>query len=85
MSHRDIARASGLSVGCVAKLSRKKSWKGVDIDIAERFSVACGVNLLAPWRAHKYLRREGLRTHIRLGHPEQKRFYQRLFEQAGHD
>lgn len=89
MSHRDIAHASGLSIGCVAKLSLKSSWKGVDIDIVERFATACGVNLLSPFEANKYLTQAGPRIHVARANWQQRKFFERLMQtehyQPSHD
>lgn len=79
MSHRDISKASGLSVGCISKLSMKTSWKGVDIDIVERFSNACGVNLLATSRQKEFLERRK-HAHILSGDRQQKKFFARLLQ-----
>jgi hypothetical protein len=82
MSHRDIAKASGLPKTKVAELSLKKSWKGVPIDVVVRFSSACGVNLLKTGETRKYVRRYK-RVHLQNATPAQKKFFIRLFSQRG--
>lgn len=78
LSVRELAQLSGLSKSTVAELSLKRSWTGVPIDTVVRFSRACGVNLVAPREARKYLRR-ARRVHIENANPQQKRFFLRLF------
>ena len=57
MSLHEIAKASGLSYGAVMRLSTKKTWANVPPAIIDRFSKACGVDMLRPSRTRKYLRR----------------------------
>jgi hypothetical protein len=82
MSHRDIAKASGLPKTKVAELSLKKSWKGVPIDVVVRFSSACGVDLLRSKKTLSYIRR-AKRVHLQNATPAQKKFFIRLFSQRG--
>ena len=57
MSLHEIAKAAGLSYGTVLRLSLKKSWANVPPERIDRFARACGVDILRPSRARKYLRR----------------------------
>jgi hypothetical protein len=57
MSHSDIARVSGLERSTVAKLSKRTTWSGLTIDTIQRFSLACGVNLLSTARQKDFFKR----------------------------
>ncbi len=57
LSERDIAKRSGLARDYVRRLSRLTAWDQVPTKTVQRFSDACGVNLLAPWRHVHWLRR----------------------------
>ena len=57
MTRREIAEQSGLSLSQVDRLSLLARWDGVRLDVAERFSLACGVNLARPSRHVDWLRR----------------------------
>lgn len=57
MSLHEIARASGLSYGAVMRLSLKKTWANVPPATIDRFARTCGVDILRPSRARKYLKR----------------------------
>lgn len=57
MSLHEIAAASGLSYGAVLRLSLKKTWANVPPEKIDRFCSACGVEIMRPGVARKYLRR----------------------------
>lgn len=78
MSHRDIARASGLSKTKVAELSLKRSWEGVAIEDVDAFARACGVDLMNKKRVAEYIR-HAKRVHLQNATPVQKKFFERLF------
>lgn len=78
MSCLDIARAAKLSKSYVAYLSTKTTWKGVPIDVVERFSKACGVDLISPKAVLDYFR-ESKMIHTRNCSKTQKRFFLKLF------
>lgn len=78
LSHQEIAQASGLSVSTVAKLSFQTEWGTVTIDVAKRFSLACGVNHLNASGQLDYLRRRKM-AHVFKAPKNQKQFYNRLF------
>lgn len=80
MSHRDLAKASGLSKSKVATLSKRRSWVGIPIDIVIKFSAACGVNLHNPKRAVDFLRRRK-KSHILKANGNQRRFFAEIFSQ----
>lgn len=81
LSHRDIARAADLSVETVTRLSFKKTWAGVRIDVAIAFARACGVNHLDLEAQRDYVRRRKM-VHIQAGDENQKKFFSRLFALA---
>lgn len=53
----EIAKKAQLSYGVVVRLSRQKTWFGATLEQAEKFSWACGVDLLHPARKTQYLKR----------------------------
>lgn len=57
LSLHELSKASGLSYGAIARLSRKKSWGNVPPMMIDRFADACGVDLLHPKRKMQYLKR----------------------------
>lgn len=81
MSHRDLAAVSGLGKSTVAKLSRKRSWEGIPIDVVIRFSEACGVHLHNPKRAVDFLRRRK-KSHVVNATLSQRKFFAALFTHA---
>jgi hypothetical protein len=81
MSCADIGKKAGLSKSYVASLSLKTSWKGVPIEVVERFSEACGVDLLHPQDTLKYLR-ESKMIFTKLCSKSQARFFIKLFAVA---
>lgn len=71
MSVRDIAAASGLTKTRVAIIAKRKTWAGIAIDHVERFSRACGVDLLHP-AVHKHWLRQSNLRHIMRAQKRQK-------------
>ena len=57
LSNQDIAKRSGLNEQAVCKICRLKTWNDLTLDTIERFSSACGVNLLHPRRHLDFLKR----------------------------
>src|SRR6266487_3701836 len=57
LSLHDIAIASKLSYGLVQRLSRKRTWAGVEVNVLERFCQACSVDMLHIKRKSWYLKR----------------------------
>lgn len=80
LSHTDISKASKLSRSYVAELSRRKNWNGIPIDVVERFSRGCGVNLMVPWKTLEFLR-QSKKHHIEGATSAQRRFIFSLFDQ----
>lgn len=46
MTHAEVAKASGLSWATVQRLSARKTYAGVNIDVVDRFLKACGIDPL---------------------------------------
>lgn len=55
MTNGDIAIIAGMSRGQVSKISNLKSWERVSISAAQRFSLACGVDLLSPCKQRRFM------------------------------
>lgn len=81
MSHRDIAWHSGLSVSYISTLSAKTTWKGIPVDVIDRFSRACGVDILNPRTTMEYLRRRK-RTHLRQLNAQQRKFIAKILKRG---
>ncbi len=81
LTHRQLAERSGLARSTVAFLSFRTKWDGLSIDVIQKFSVACGVDLLAPAHAI-YLLRTCKKPFLSKAPPAQRRFYLRLFKLA---
>ena len=77
-SHSDIAKQSGLSRSFVATLSKRRSWKGIPVNVIDSFSEACGVNLLAPKRTIEFLR-YAQKNHLNGATASQRIFIASLF------
>jgi hypothetical protein len=77
LSHSDLAARTGLPRSSIADLSQKTSWSGVPIDVIDRFSRGCGVDLTRPEAYHRKLRRLSFK-HIARANPNQRRFFHRL-------
>jgi hypothetical protein len=78
MSVRELSEASGISKSQVANLSLKPTWSGVPIDTVVRFSLACGVDLMRPRDARRYLK-TARKAHLRNATPRQRQFFQKMF------
>lgn len=57
ITNKQIAKASGLSLAMISRISRKPSWKTIPVGIAQRFAEACGHDLLRPRRNLQYIAR----------------------------
>lgn len=83
MSHTDLAKASGLSRAYISVLSRRRSWKGIPINVVDRFSKACGVDLLTPKHTIRFLR-YAKKNHLAGATIAQRKFIASLFpEKSG--
>lgn len=80
-SHREIAIEAGLSKSTVAELSRRKTWRGTPIGVADQFARACGVNLADPRDAIRRLRSHRTRLqHLKHGNQHQRRMISELLK-----
>lgn len=77
MSTRDIAAVSGLSSSAVDKISKLTTWVTVGVGTMQKFSLACGVNLMATSRQKEFLRRRAL-VYMENSTPAQKKMYANL-------
>jgi hypothetical protein len=78
MSHSDLAKASGLSRAYVAKLSRRRTWKGIPVNVIDAFTSACGVSLFSPWATIRFLK-TSKKMHLRRASAAQRKFIGSLF------
>lgn len=81
LSHQELATKAGLARSTVAKISRRQTWNGLTIDTIERFSTACGVNLISPASAIRIIRSRKM-PFLRKSPSAQRRFYISLFKTA---
>jgi hypothetical protein len=79
LSHREIEQVSKLPKSTVAELSFRTTWKGVEVDVVEAFSAACGVNHLSSKRSMFSLQHRKM-SWTDNGSMQQKAMYVRLFE-----
>ncbi len=82
MSLRDIARASGLSKSYVAMLAERRSWRGVTLDVADKFSAACGVDLAKVNHANRILRERTKPVHLDKVSKQVQRHFGRIFQKG---
>lgn len=75
MSHDEIAQRSGLSKSMVSTISRMRSWEHLSLSTVDRFSQACGVNLLKPNLTRRYIRTRKLAHVMSTQSPNQSRLY----------
>lgn len=57
LSLAGLAKASGLSYGIVRRLSNKRTWANTPPSIIDKFTAACGLDILHPKRKIYYLKR----------------------------
>ena len=79
MSHSDLAKASGISRSYIAELSKKKTWKGIPINVVDAFSIACGVNLSNPKETVDFLK-HAEKNHLNGATASQRKFIASLFQ-----
>lgn len=83
LSHLDISNESGIPGSTVADLSRKRSWSGIRFEVADRFALACGVNLANIDEAIGRLRNHRARLkHLGRGDKNQRRMIAELLAKA---
>jgi hypothetical protein len=76
---REIAKLSGISKSLVADLSLKTTWRNVSAGVIEKFTVACGVDLLRPWKTVAQLRHSKQYWITRAG-PQQKAMLMKIYK-----
>jgi len=82
-STRDIAADAGLSKSAVAELSRRRTWRGTPIGMADAFARGCGVNLAEVDAVIKRLRYHRTRLrHLSKGNGHQRRMIADLLKQV---
>jgi len=81
LSHDDLAEISGLHKATIQRLSLLTSWRGVTVDTMERFSSACGVNLLQTGKGMEILRTRKM-VFFHHANREQRRFLSRVLALA---
>lgn len=77
MSNSELAQVSGLSRSMINKLGHMRDWNHVTAGTIQRFSMACGVNLLQPSITIAFFRRSRL-AYMKRCSPAQKLLYDRL-------
>lgn len=79
MTNTDIATIAGMSRGLVSKISNlpNASWESVTVSAAMRFSLACGVNLLATSSHRRFYLNRALKYQSQAS-PAQKAMFNRL-------
>ena len=77
MSNLDIAQKSGLSRATVDRISQLDRWDSLRVGTVQRFSIACGVDLLAPGDQKKFIARSRLDYMDRTS-PAQRRMMARI-------
>ena len=60
MTNSDLACIARLSRSTISKLAKLDSWRSVNGETIQAFSLACGVNLMALKRTKEFLRRRKL-------------------------
>lgn len=78
MSHRDIARVSGLALTTIVEISFKTTWSGLTVDTIERFCQACGVNPLQPSEHMEFMRKSEMKYATNC-ETRQRSMFSRLF------
>lgn len=78
MSNSEIAKISGLARSTVNKLSHMRDWNHVTCATVQRFTTACGVDLLRPKEAITKFKRAKKLVYTSKGQPAQRRMYDRL-------
>lgn len=81
---RQIALRSGIPRSTVHQISLKETWDSVPLGLIERFTMACGVNLVAHKRHRQNLKNRLQRMHrlAKTVQPSQRKLLQRLLTGA---
>ena len=63
LTKREIAARSGLSPGMISKLSKLRSFGGVDVDVASRYMKACNIDPFH-MRVHRQMIKRNMWNHL---------------------
>lgn len=77
MSLRDIADQSGLALSTVCELSQRRTWTNATLETIQKFSAACGVDLLHP-RRHLYFIKHRKKT---IWSGKNRPYYRKLLQE----
>lgn len=70
ITREEIAERSGLSLGMIDKLSTRKTWKGVDIDVVDAFRKGCGITVENQSYHMRYAKRTFRKQRVPMAHLE---------------
>lgn len=56
MSNKEISELSGIPIRTIQSISYRSTWAGISVDVASRFALACGVNILAKKPESEFLK-----------------------------
>ena len=56
-SNKELSAESGIPLTTLRRISEKKSWEYLPVGLAQKFSTACGVDLLRQTRSLEYFKR----------------------------
>jgi hypothetical protein len=76
-SNKQLSELSGIPLTTLRRLCQKKSWDDVPVGLAQKFSMACGVDLMRQTRSLDYFKRRKFK-HIKNS-PNIK-YYNRLMK-----
>ena len=85
MTTDDLVYVSGLSRSTVLRVGQRRSWRGLPVDVIQKFSLACGVNLLACNKDHLRFVRHYLKAARLNGGPSQRGMIDRIVARLGGD
>ena len=77
ISNRRLSENSGIPLTTIRRISVRTSWDDVPVAMAQRFSVACGVDLLRQNRSLEYFKRRKFH-HIKKS--KNYKYYNRLLK-----
>lgn len=79
MSHADLAKRSGLANSTVAAISKRKTWRGLTVEVVEAFALACGVDHMHTKRTKQYLKRNKF-IHLVRADGNARKMYAAIFK-----
>ena len=56
-SNKELSAESGIPLTTLRRICEKKSWEDVPVGLAQKFSTACGVDLLRQTRSLEFFKR----------------------------